>query len=272
MAIGGIYYSGGYRRMPNALIEAGVRKWRWGTTDYGRTVGVPRPALHTFWWQIEYPRRIIRHASKHARRAFQTVRKLYGPSAVPKWRPYIMMQFMSPMWEIEPEGLRAFRGKVWAEEIINLRYSKYKTYSEFAAAEARAAAQAVAQAARGAAGTAAKGAARAKAAGTVAKGALAASRAAAQAGATGAAKGVTNRIMRNRLLKRIAQGTFKFAQSKTGAFTAAVLGGLIALTIAGASYVRRNPSEVALAQLRQRRATRYPRAPSGLVFALHATR
>jgi len=268
MAIGSIYYSGGYRHMPSALIKAGMREWWWDATHFDRAVGIPRPELRTFWWEIEYPRRIIRRAAKHARRAFQTVRKLYGPGAVPKWRPYIMMKFMKPMWDIEPEGLRAFRGKIWAEEIINLRYSKYKLPNEFAAAEyAKTRAAAFAQAAKAAEKTT-----RASAAGAAAKGAAAASRAAAQAGATGAAKGVTNRVMRNRLLKRIAQGTFKFAQSKTGAFTAAVLGGLIALTIAGASYVRRNPSEIALAQLRQRRATRYPRAPSGLVFALHATR
>jgi len=231
---------------------------------------------------------------KKARREFQAVwevarKKGWGVKYVAAVRPYILGKY----WEAVTGISGSYKGKLWAQEVLKAagRATEFVTEPLGVSAEARygvttpllgseqlfggviGAARGVSGAKAGAA--AASGATKAGAAaasGATKAGASAASRAAAQAGATGAAKGVTNRVMRNRLLKRIAQGTFKFAQSKTGAFTAAVLGGLIALTIAGASYVRRNPSEIALAQLRQRRATRYPRAPSGLVFALHATR
>ena len=220
---------------------------------------------------------------KKARREFQAVwevarKKGWGVKYVAAVRPYILGKY----WEAVTGISGSYKGKLWAQEVLKAagRATEFVTEPLGVSAEARYGVTTpllgseqlfggVIGAARGVSGAKAGAAA---ASGATKAGASAASRAAAQAGATGAAKGVTNRVMRNRLLKRIAQGTFKFAQSKTGAFTAAVLGGLIALTIAGASYVRRNPSEIALAQLRQRRATRYPRAPSGLVFALHATR
>ena len=221
--------------------------------------------------EMEHIATRMRHFTqlKQARSAFQRAwsfaRKTgLGAEYIAAARPYILGKY----WKAVTGISGGYKGKVWAEEVFKTLSTHYARFTRAPLTTTVGVRQGlrtpllVSESILGKRVISLKSVA----------GAAAASRAAAQAGATGAAKGVTNRVMRNRLLKRIAQGTFKFAQTKTGAFTAAVLGGLIALTIAGASYVRRNPSEVALAQLRQRRATHYPRAPSGLVFALHATR